>query len=126
LEIGNADSFQTLALFSMDGKPVAESGRLLLFHLSDMLNSGDSFSDDTRTHLTAYGKLPLLLRRARCELALETGVGYRVRALAPDGRAKGEIEGRVKDGKFRLQLDNFRFGGVTAYELTRTEERQGI
>ena len=123
LAVDKADSFQTVALFSMDGEPVAGSARLLLFHLSDILNSGDSFGDDTRTRLTAFGKPPLLLRRARCELSLDTGVRYRVRALSTAGRVKGEAEGRLENGKFLLGLDNFRFGGATAYELTRIDER---
>ena len=119
LELSRPDSFQTVAVFSMDDKPLMDSERLLLFQLSDIVNSGDTFSDQSRTQLTAFGQLPLLLRRARCEIALHTGENYRVYALSSAGARKREIRGERTNGIFRMKLDNFRFGGSTMYELIR-------
>ncbi len=119
LEVSHPDSFQTVAVFSMDGKPLTDSGRLLLFQLSDIVNSGDTFSDQSRTQLTAFGQLPLLLRRARCEITLHTAGSYRVYALSAAGVHKGELEGKIQNGAFRMKLDNSRFGGTTMYELVR-------
>lgn len=119
LSVSNADSFQTVTLLALDNRPIRESRNLLLFQLSDIQNSGAEFADASQTCLLKHGTTPLLLRRAICDVRLATGTSYQVNALATDGSVKGSVEGSFKDGAFSFHADNFRFGGVTAYQLNR-------
>lgn len=56
---------------AMDGRPVAESRRLLVFHLTDVQNTGVTFRDPGHTVLTAWGGLPHLVRRGTASLRLD-------------------------------------------------------
>ena len=51
----------TIWASSLDGKPLADSSRILLTHLTDVQNTGATFEDDTMRVLLAWGDLPHLM-----------------------------------------------------------------
>lgn len=77
---------------------LAESGKLLLFQLTDVMNSGITFRDSENTVLEDYGTLPLLLRRGRIGAALRRGAekAVKVRALDMAGRRTAELPCRKR------------------------------
>jgi len=119
MTVAGADTFQTIALFSMDGKDVVQSHSLLLFQLTDVVNSGVSFTDHTKTRMTSKGRLPLLLRKGKCTVSLAIAGDYRIEALATDGSVLGTVPGSAQNGRFSFAVDNSKFGGVFAYCLKR-------
>lgn len=85
LSVANGPEFATFTLISVDGKPLAESDRILLLHLTDALNSGVVFADKSRRLLTDPGKLPHLVRRGPAELRVRLPGEWTVWQVAPDG-----------------------------------------
>ncbi len=50
----------TIWASSLDGKPLAQSSRILLTHLTDVQGDGARYSDETRRILLKWGKKPLV------------------------------------------------------------------
>lgn len=120
LSVRNADTFTTVAVISLDGKPLVETKSAVLFHLTDVCNSNIRFANERKTVVLNKGTLPLLFRRGSAEVSLAADRPFTVTALDCDGAVKGTVPGTVKDGRFCFMLKNDRFpGGVMAYHLTR-------
>ena len=60
LAVSGATAFCSVSASSMDGAPLASSKRVLVFHLTDVLNSGAEFKSAGRTEMTNWGALPYL------------------------------------------------------------------
>ena len=61
----------TIWASSLDGKPLAQSSRILLTHLTDVQGDGALYSDETRRILLKWGKKPLVeVGSAEVELRL--------------------------------------------------------
>lgn len=91
---------------SLDGKPLVDSARILLTHLTDVQNSGTTFEDDTMCVLTAWGALPHLMRNGRAKVALSLKVGdFDVFALDGDGTRGRKVKCAFKEGKLLFVAD---------------------
>lgn len=120
MTVRKATTISTIALISLDGKPLRETASAVLFHLTDVCNSNIRFANETKTLVLHKGTLPLLLRRGSAEIAIAAQRPFKVTALNCDGIPKGEIRGHFANGKFSFPVKNDRFpGGVMAYHLTR-------
>ena len=112
----------TVWVSALDGAPVASSRRLLLTHLTDVQNTGESYAEKDRKTLLALGKLPYLVRvgRAEVSLALEEPGAYAVHALATSGRRLEKVASKVADGRlvFTASVAN-PAGGRLLYEIVR-------
>lgn len=118
LRVKNADRFMTVAAISLDGKPLAGSGDILIIHLTNL--SGSNVPYAANDICNSWGTWPLLVERGTAELELAGPAPWRVAALATDGSVLGEVPGEFKDGIFRFRADPGCFpGGVMAYHLTR-------
>ena len=114
------NGYQTVSLHSLDGRPLTESGKLLLIQLTDLTNSELSFTDASRRILTSWGKRPHLLARSSAELVLALPRKMRIVPLELDGTlSKQELPVSVVDGKqcFRIATDQLP-GGTLACLLT--------
>lgn len=92
---------------SLDSLPLAESRRILVTHLTDLCNEGQTFEDDTRRVLLKWGRPPHLVRAGRAEisLALDPGV-VSVHALDTSGRRVRKVESRrAADGRHVFVAD---------------------
>ena len=69
------------------GKTFGESRRILVSHLTDLCNDGDSYADASRKILLRWGKPPHLVRNGTAKIALKLGGGdFKVYALDTAGR----------------------------------------
>lgn len=114
------DSPATVFAVSMDGRPLAESGRILVAHLTDVRNTGDKIPSDGI--LAGFGSLPLVMRAGRAEISLARQTcGGRVFALAADGSRRHQIAAVYEGGVLRFGMDVSAGGcGPTwLYEIVR-------
>lgn len=92
---------------SLDGRPLAESRRILVSHLTDLCNEGQTFEDETRRVLLKWGRLPHLVRAGRAEVSLAIGPGdFKVYALDTAGARVREVSHTMsEDGVLSFTAD---------------------
>ncbi|MBR3220714.1 MAG: hypothetical protein IKF72_00665 [Kiritimatiellae bacterium] len=91
---------------SLDGMPLSSSCRMLVAHLTDLANDGDTYEDESRTMLLRWGKPPHLVRAGVARLALALGQGdFRVYALDTSGERVREVPCRIARGRLRFTAD---------------------
>ncbi|PWM30086.1 MAG: hypothetical protein DBX55_05325 [Verrucomicrobia bacterium] len=120
-DIKNSRGWSCVLLASIDGKPLKDSSRILILHLSDVKNANMRFDDSEMTVLRDYGHLPLLARRAESLLTFaDARAGWRLYALNHDGSRKCEVEMARKGGRACVKLSTVSGESVVfAYELAR-------
>ncbi len=120
MRLADADSFQVVTLAALDGKPLAGSARLLLFHQSDLTNDGIKFQSETHQGVLDWGANRQLIRRATARLELALGAGeYRIQAIGLNGLPKGTVEAEKEENKLRIPLDTTNFGGTMIYLIEK-------
>ena len=93
----------TAFALSLDGQPLERSRRILVSHLTDVQQTGATYSDRTRKVLTGWGSVPRLMRAAtgRCAVAIAAGearvyaldaAGNRLRTVPSVRNADGFVE----------------------------------
>ena len=81
---------------ALDGRPVRQSNRLLVLHLTDLQNTKTKYRNAAKTLLDQWGELPHLVRAGAADIALRldaAGAGGRFTAHALDlsGRRTGTV-----------------------------------
>lgn len=91
----------TVWISSLDGRPIATSGRLMLAHLTDVQSEQTTFGDSSRKILVKWGKgrLFALDGVAEVSLALAQPEKYEVYGLETSGKRRGKVAAEVRDGK---------------------------
>lgn len=91
---------------SLDAKPLAQSHRLLLVHVTDVQNTGMRYAGPDRRVLLEWGTLPHLARAGRAQVTLAHGDAARLRAWRLDtaGNRLGAVPVRAESGKAVLDL----------------------
>ncbi|HEY8965827.1 MAG TPA: hypothetical protein VIM58_05255 [Candidatus Methylacidiphilales bacterium] len=120
--VGNGKTFGSVYVASADGKPLAQSGRLMVLHLTDSLTAGTRFADGTRSLLEAFGDGGHLVRDGTAEIAVSVDPGSEWEAWALDATGR-----RTRPVPLRRQGNAVAFdarvaapeGAVLAYELAR-------
>ena len=120
VRVNNHEGFAVVAVISVDGKPIPQSTRLLVLHLTDVQNCAVHFGDKAHTVLRDWGRLPHLIRRGSASVSVERDSGDSTRAWAVDmsGARRKPIrldrrEGSVAFTASTIQPD----GAFMAYEL---------
>ena len=90
---------------SLDGRPLDESRRILLTHVTDVQNENAMFKDATFSELRYWGESPLV-RVGSAEVSLRHAhpETCRVWALRPDGTRKCEVPTSIRDGRLVLRV----------------------
>lgn len=110
----------TIWVSSLDGKPVAESSRMVLTHLTDVQGEGTKYLDDTRTVLLKWGKGCLVEKgMAEISLRVKNPAAFRVWALDTDGSRRFPVACRVDRGAicFAVSTHGADGKGVMFYEI---------
>ena len=90
----------------LDGNSLKTARRILLVHLTEVLNDGMRFGDETRKTILTGGKVPLVARRGRAAVSLDLpAAGWKAYALAPDGRRTGDLPLREENGRLSFTSD---------------------
>ena len=93
---------------SLDGRPIRESGRLLVTHLTDVQNTGVRYADEDMRIVTDLGSLPYLMRRGTAEVSVARAADAppcRVYALDATGARRGEVPSRFEGGRLAFTAD---------------------
>ena len=87
----------------MDGADLERSKRVLVLHLTDVLNTGAAFTSDKRTDMTAWGELPYLAAAGEAKIALKNAnPGLKVWAVAADGTRLRQVPATYGNGVYRF------------------------
>jgi hypothetical protein len=107
---------------SADFSPLSCSRRLLVLHLTDLVNTGSVFRGDKRELLDESGVLPYLVKKGTARLLLRVSRPETWQAWVVDASGHRQQPARVKvlDGALELELDTApgSKGVALAYELT--------
>lgn len=91
---------------SLDGEALGRSRRILVAHLTDLANSGDTYEDESRQTLLRWGQPPHLVRAGVARLALALGEGeFKVYALDTSGERVREVPCKTSKGRLRFTAD---------------------
>ena len=105
LAVSGTTAFCTVSASSMDGADLERSKRVLVLHLTDILNSGAVFKNERRTDMTNWGELPYLAAAGEAKIALKNAnTGLKVWAVAADGTRLREIPATYEDGVYRFTV----------------------
>ncbi|HPA17360.1 MAG TPA: cellulase family glycosylhydrolase [Verrucomicrobiae bacterium] len=121
ITIGGSDA--TVWINSLDGKPIRESARLLLSHLTDLQNSGIRYGEKSRQTLLAWGALPHLIRNGNAAVTLKhtSSANLKVWALSNGGRRLAEIPTTLDGATLAFTADVAalapKHGAIMLYEI---------
>jgi hypothetical protein len=106
MTIAVSGSFAAVWASSLDGKPVADSGRMLFVHMTDVKQTGMKFSDSLMKDMTAWGGLPLLARTgaAKVSLASSRAATLKVWRLSPSGKRLGQVKAVISKKSGALEF----------------------
>jgi hypothetical protein len=100
------DAPATVFAIALDGKPIGESDRLLVSHLTDVQDVGTAFCNKARTLWLRMGSLPHLMRRGKADISLSVGSGnWSVHALATDGSRRFIVQSSQKGRNVSFTAD---------------------
>ncbi|MBK1687675.1 hypothetical protein CKO37_09150 [Rubrivivax gelatinosus] len=110
LEVRDASAPALFAAASLDGQPIVRSRRLLLWAVTDALNTGMRFSDAQRTTLQAIGSFPPRVQPVAATLRLHglAAAGLKAWPLGLDGQRRTALPLRGVDGGVELSIDTAR------------------
>ena len=121
------DGPATVWASSLDGRPIAASGCLLVTHLTDVQNSGITYADSSKRILLDWGKLPHLMRAGSAKVSIALADGdWSVHALSPTGKRRGAIPAVYRDGRLRFEADVARDSNCATYlyELVKNGDKK--
>lgn len=106
LFLGKVSSYTTVAASSLDGAELRQSRQVLVFHLTNVYNSGMEFDAAHLHAILSNGMLPYLARCGKANLQFKSDVpGLKLRALRYDGTPIREIPVRYEAGAYSFTLE---------------------
>ena len=120
VRVDNHTGFAVVAVISVDGKPIPQSARLLVLHLTDVQNTAVRFGNKAHTVLREWGRLPHLIRRGSASLSVDRASAGNLRAWAVDmsGARRKPITLERREGSFSFTASSVQpEGAFMAYEL---------
>ena len=116
-----------LCVVSVDGKPIAESRRMVVVYATDAQNSGMTFRGPDMGGILTWGGPPVVLKTGRIHLSIKNVMagGFKCWALLPDGTRNELVSVGGGDGLVDFALDTAKLekGGSVFFELSL--EQQG-
>ncbi len=116
------DVAATVWASSLDGRPLAQSRRILLTHLTDVQADGNVYAEPERRTILRFGKPRPVVRngRAAVRLSLDAPEGYEVWALETNGRRAERVPCEIRDGRLCFTADVNGAGGARMlYEIEK-------
>ncbi len=110
----------TVWVSSLDGKPINESKRMLLTHLTDVQNTDISYANHSLTILLNWGRLPHLMRVGTAKVSVAAASGnWTVHVLASNGERRYTVPCTYENGKlnFIARVNAKEDGASYMYEI---------
>jgi len=97
----------TVFVNALDDKPIRESARLLVTHLTDLQNTEIKYAERARQTLLDWGKLPHLVRAGKAEVKIQHAQAAKLKVwvLSTSGKRIGEVKSSVADGTLIFNAD---------------------
>jgi len=91
---------------SIDGRPLAESSRIVLVYNTEIANSGMALSED-RVTMRELGKLPVLMRSGKLQATLRGASSSKLSlyALRVNGERREKLPVSVEGGALKISID---------------------
>ncbi|HCE42674.1 MAG TPA: hypothetical protein DET40_03925 [Lentisphaeria bacterium] len=106
LSVGNSDVFYSISASAMDASPLSDSKRILLFHLTNVLNTNMGFSNEKMQKLLKYGELPYLVHVGSADVTLKnSNPDLKLYAVDFSGRRLREVKTEYKDGAYQFKVE---------------------
>lgn len=120
LSIARSDAFCSLSAHAMDGQPLESSARVLLLHLTDVLNSGMTFATGERTTLLRWGGSPQVVRVGSATVSLRSTVsGLKLFACDHAGNRLAAVAADYADGAYTFKTAITAARPQLVYELAQ-------
>lgn len=121
LTVKDASGPALFALSALDNQPIAKSKRLLLWVLTDAINSGMKFKDDERTAIKTLGGFPPQVQTVSATLKIATEGDAKLKAwpLSLSGARRQAVSLVPVPGAIELRLDTskLRDGPALFFEI---------
>lgn len=106
---------------AVDGKPLRNSSRILILHLSDIKNTAMRYASPQKEILWDMGELPLLARDASAEISFDAPLeGWKCYAVSANGERLCEIPIKRENSRAKISART-KYGKIPvfAYELKK-------
>ena len=102
----NARKFAVITLNAVDGKPLAQSGRLLLVAAGNVENTEMGWNADHTSVGTKWGSAPTICEGIGAKVIFDTAATKRVKVQALDGAGArtGDVPARMAGGKVSFDI----------------------
>ena len=113
------ETFGAVLIAAHDGKPLAESRRIFICHLTDLKGEKMRFLDRGMSIVDDWGTDTMLMRRGSADITLKRGAGMKLYACSTTGKRLFPVAvSPGDDGEISLSIRNF-IGdqAVCVYEL---------
>ncbi len=121
IELEKLSSPATVAVSALDEHEIVQSKRLLVFVLTDAINTGMEFEGSDRATLKKLGSFPPMLRAVTGQLAIKHALPATLKVWAIDqtGRRVAQMPSSTGGGYLRFAVDNVvpGYGPVTYFEV---------
>lgn len=104
LAVSGKDEFASVSASAMDGRALADSGRVIVFHLVNVLGEGMEFENDEMKRVWHWGSPAFLARAATATVTLRNAdPTLRVHALDLAGERLRPVDATYRDGAYTFQ-----------------------
>lgn len=121
IELKDLSSPATVAVSAVDDHAIGQSRRLLVWVLTDAINTGMEFEGGDRATLKKLGSFPPMLREVTGQLAIkhDSPATLKVWAVDQAGRRVAQVHSNAESGYLRFAVDNVvpGYGPVTYFEV---------
>ena len=101
LAVTGVTTFCNVSASAMDKAALVNSKKVLILHITDVLNSEMTFTNEKMTDTKSWGKLPYLAKRGSAKIALKNAnAGLKLYALASSGKRLREVKASYVDGAY--------------------------
>ena len=104
--VENKFSYGMFLVAARDDRPLAESRRVLILHLTDSKNSMCRYETNDFTYLYDWGRLPILLKRGEAVISLKAPSGLKLYACRVNGERIGEVPFKRTGDGIRFEARN--------------------
>jgi hypothetical protein len=103
LSISDSDQFASISASAMDDKALASSSKVLIFHLTNVLNSNMQFRNDKMNMWLKKGELPYLVRTGSAKVVLKnTNPNLKLYVLDFGGKKARQVDTHYRDGAYHF------------------------